>query len=1028
MAVSAFALIILLLLLAAEGFLPEAPYRAPVNSLVTCLLVVVSAGLLVSICRERKDRNRGLAEPEQQGLDSQKTYRLMFEHMLDGFALHEIICDGRGKPTDYRFLSVNPAFERMTGLRAAEVVGRTVLEVLPETEPVWIERYGRVALTGEAVQFEEYSRGQKKHFQVTAFRPQPGRFAVVFDDITAPKAAEARILRLTQLYAALSQSNQAIARASKPEEWLPTICRVAVEFGGMKMAGISSVDETTGTIRKIAAFGTGTEYLEDVEILLDADDQLGRGPTSIAIREGRPVWYQDFQNNPTTAPWHKHAVAFGWQSSAAIPLVVEEKTIGALTLYSDIPHVFDEDARNLLIEMAGDISFGWESFLRKNAREQAEEAMRQSRNMLAQILNSVPQSVFWKDRNSVYLGCNGVYAQLAGLSSTEEIVGKTDFDLPWPKQETEVYIANDREVMEDNRAKLHIIEPLQLADGSRLWIDTSKLPLTDSGGRVYGVLGVFEDITERKRADEELQNLRTAVEQSANTVVITDTNGSIEYVNPAFEKSTGYTAAEAVGNNPRVLKSGEQDTTFYRELWKTITSGEIWRGEFHNRRKDGSLYWESATISPVHNGTGEIVHFIAVKENITERKRLESNLLEALELAEAGNRAKSEFLAIMSHELRTPLNGVLGFAELLAETSLDANQKDYTRTIKTSGSHLLQVVNDILDFSSIEKGTMKLDAAPVAVADLVDTSCLPNRKTAADKGLEFRCALDPLVPEQITGDARRIRQILINLIANAIKFTAHGSVVLRVSPASANGGGGFLDFSVQDTGIGMSPETIANLFKPFTQADSKLSRRFEGTGLGLAISQRLAGLMGGKITAESTPGHGSTFTFRLPLESPCAGVMASVPSPFSDRGENSALTEQPPPAETSEAPAESDQVLVVEDDPDNALLAGKMLGALGHRAEFAANGVEALDAFRSGTFAAILMDMQMPVMDGLAATRMIRELESGSKTRVPIIALTANVMPVHRSICLAAGMDDYLSKPFNKAQLAEKLARFLQAG
>jgi len=842
---------------------------------VVGLLLLLTASLVALFYRHRQaGLALNLVRARGGQAETQETYRLLFDHMLDGFALHEIICDDTGNPTDYRFLSVNPAFECITGLRAADVVGRTVMEVLPETEPVWIERYGRVALTGEAALFEEYSRGQKKHFQVTAFRPQPGRFAVVFDDITERKVTESRILRLTQLYAALSQSNQAIVRSASPEELLPTICRVAVEFGGMKMAWISRVDDATGEVLKVAAFGSGTEYLDDVAIVLDANDPLGRGPTGTAIREGRPVWCQDFQNDPMTTPWRERGAAFGLRSSAAIPLCIEGKTIGALTLYSVTPCAFDEDARDLLIEMAGDISFGWESFLRKDARARAEEAVRQSRNMLAHILNSVPQAVFWKDRNSVYLGCNDVFARILGLGEPEEIVGKTDFDFPWTRKDAAIYIADDREVMESNRAKFHMPETIHNEKGTFLWFDTSKVPLTDSSGRVYGVLGVFEDITERKQAEEERQNLRKAVEQSANTVVVTDTKGRIEYVNPAFEKSTGYTTAEAIGNNPRVLKSGEQDTAFYQCLWTTIISGKIWRGEFHNRRKDGSLYWESATISPVHNDQGKIVHFIAVKEDITQRKAMESNLLEALNLAEAGNRAKSEFLAIMSHELRTPLNGVLGFAELLAETPLDEDQKEYARTIRNSGSHLLHIVSDILDFSSIEKGNMKFEAEPVVMADLVESSCLPNRKTAADKGLEFRYEVDPQVPEEITGDSRRICQILINLIANAIKFTESGSIVLRVVPATG-GDRPCLDFSVQDTGIGIPPETICHLFKPFTQADSKLSRRFEGTGLGLAISQRLAEGMGGMITVVSAPGQGSTFSLRLPInggESPPSNI------------------------------------------------------------------------------------------------------------------------------------------------------------
>ena len=886
------------------------------------------------------------------------------------------------------------------------------------------------ALRGETATNAEYSLRRKDtgetwtgSYSLAPIRDKSGVIVgsvVVGRDITERKAAEARIARLTQLYAALSQSNQAIVRSPSPEELMPKICSVAVEFGGMKMAWIGRIDEATGKVRKVAAFGSGTDYLEDMEILLAAEDPLGRGPTGTAIREGRPVWCQDFLNDPSTAPWHERGAAFGLRASAAIPLQLKGKTIGALTIYSDTLNAFDEEARDLLVEMAGDISFALEGFAREDERKLAEEAVRQSRNMLAHILNSVPQAVFWKDRNSVYLGCNMVYARVVGLASPEEIVGKTDFDFGWTRQDAEAYIADDREVMEGNRAKFHIEETVQDESGARLWFDTTKLPLVDSKDTVYGVLGVFEDITGRRRAEEELQNLRTAVEQSANTIVITDVRGTIEYVNPAFEKSTGYTSAEAVGQNPRVLKSGEQDEAFYRDLWKTILSGQIWRGEFHNKRKDGSLYWESATLSPVHNDLGDIVHFIAVKEDITERKSLESNLLDALGRAEAGNRAKSEFLAIVSHELRTPLNGVLGFAELLSESSLDDEQREYARTIRNSGNHLLKLVNDILDFSSIEKGNMKFESAPVDIGDLVESACLLIRKTAGDKGLEFRCEMAAGVPEQINGDERRICQILINLLGNAVKFTSGGSVALRIAPASERDRS-CLDFSVRDTGPGLSAETISLLFKPFMQADSTLSRRFEGTGLGLAISQRLAEAMGGRITVLSTPGHGSTFTFRLPI-----GEAGSCHEP-SGKGcppvlEQSVATFQ----RTGGKPIHSacDPVLVVEDDPENSLLAGKMLEALGWRAEYAANGQEAVEAFGSGRFTAILMDMQMPVMDGLLATRKIRELETLTGAHVPIIALTANVLPCDRERCLAAGMDTFLSKPFNKAQLAETLARY----
>jgi len=989
-----------------------AAYRAGVVGILIGLIILLVATGVAFFYRNRQSRIlKNLLSAEKQRAEMQETYRMLFESMINGFALHEIICDADGKPADYRFLAVNPAFERMTGMKAADVVGRTVKEIMPETEPVWIERYGRVALTGAPVQFEEFSSALARHFQIRAFCPQPGRFAAVFDDITERKDSEARIARLTQLYAALSQCNQAIVRSASPDELLPTLCRVAVEFGGMAMAWIGMVDEVTGRVRVTASFGVGTEYLEGIEISLDADDPFGRGPTGTAIRENTPVWCQDFQTDPITAPWHEKAKAFGWRASAAIPLRLRQKTIGALTLYSEIPNAFDEEARNLLVEMAGDIDFAMESFARQDDSRKADEAAKREETLNRAIIESIPGTFYMLDENGRFVRWNAY--------ERDEVVGKPDaevaatdaIDTIHPDDRASIQMKMSG-VLGNGRLENAEVRVLMRGGPEFKWfLLTGRQMVID--GRPF-LLGIGIDVTARKRAEEEVNNLRTAVEQSANTIVITDPEGNIEYVNPCFEKTTGYTFAEAVGQNPRVLKSGEQDQSFYRNLWETISSGQIWRGQFHNRRKDGSLFWESATISPVFDVSGRIVHFIAVKEDITERKVLEANLLDALDRAESGNRTKSEFLAVMSHELRTPLNGVLGFAELLSESPLNQEQKQQARMIKNCGEHLLQVVNDILDFSSIERKRMKFEDAPVSIASLVESSCLPVRNTAADKGLEFRCETEPGVPEQIHGDERRIRQILINLLGNAVKFTSSGSVVLRVAKASYADRPA-LDFSVEDSGLGIPAETIPLLFKPFTQADSTLRRPFEGTGLGLAISQRLAEAMGGKITIISTPGRGSTFTLRLPIER--AGG-----HPDTDVAE---IAPQPVPASpgSGEVPPSGNLVLVVEDDAASRLLAGKMLEAIGWRVEFARDGQAAIDAFAPGKFSAVFMDMQMPVMDGITATRLIRETEGATETRVPIIALTANVMLGDRERCMEAGMDDFVSKPFKKDEIAACLAR-----
>jgi len=419
--------------------------------------------------------------------------------------------------------------------------------------------------------------------------------------------------------------------------------------------------------------------------------------------------------------------------------------------------------------------------------------------------------------------------------------------------------------------------------------------------------------------------------------------------------------------------------------------------QFNDRRKKRFTLETVELVEAVASHIGEALI----------RKRTEQKLSEALDRAESASRAKSDFLAVMSHELRTPLNGVLGFAELLADSPLDDEQREYARTISNSGEHLLGIVNDILDFSSIEKGGISLESAPVVISSLLESSCLPVKKDAAKKGIEFRCEVAAGVPEQIAGDTRRIRQILINLLGNAVKFTARGSVVFRVEPASADGRK-FLDFSVQDSGPGIPAEMLGSLFKPFTQGDSTLSRPFQGAGLGLAISRRLAEAMGGAITVRSIPGDGSSFTFRLPVKNKSDALSEPAGKP----GDPVSAKPRRP----------GDLVLVVEDDPGNSLLAVKMLEAIGYRAETASNGQEALDAFARGKFRAILMDMQMPVMNGLTATGKIREIEALSGGHVPIIALTANVMPGDSDRCLAAGMDDFLSKPFDKAGLAAKLA------
>ena len=375
------------------------------------------------------------------------------------------------------------------------------------------------------------------------------------------------------------------------------------------------------------------------------------------------------------------------------------------------------------------------------------------------------------------------------------------------------------------------------------------------------VLGMAIDISNRRRAEEQIRLQSAALEHVGNAVVITDTGGTIQWVNPEFTRLTGYSLEEAVGQNPRILKSGMQDQAVYRSLWETILSGNVWTGEVKNRRKDGQIYTEEMTISPVRSVTGEITNFVAIKQDISERKRIEAELVKAKELAEVANRAKSEFLANMSHEIRTPMNGIIGMTELALDTDLTEEQHDYLSTVKLSAEALLNVINDVLDFSKIEAGRMDLEATVFSLEELLGETVKFLALRAREKNLELLYDLADNIPPLLSGDPLRLRQVLINLVSNAIKFTECGKIAVTAALQSAWGQNLVVHFQVRDTGVGIAKDKQAHIFQPFSQADSSTTRKHGGTGLGLTISARIVEMMHGRIWVDSAPGVGSTFHF-----------------------------------------------------------------------------------------------------------------------------------------------------------------------
>ncbi|MBF0329191.1 MAG: PAS domain S-box protein [Nitrospirae bacterium] len=526
------------------------------------------------------------------------------------------------------------------------------------------------------------------------------------------------------------------------------------------------------------------------------------------------------------------------------------------------------------------------------------------------------------------------------------------------------------------------------------------------------VVATVRDITERKLAMSELQKLSQAIRQSASAVVITDIKGTIEFVNPQFEIVTGYAAEEAIGQNPRILKSGIHPPEFFTEMWATLTSGREWIGEICNKNKKGELYWEYATIAPVMNTENKITNYVAVKEDISKRKLIEEELIRAKKAAEAASIAKSEFLANMSHEIRTPMNAIIGMSELAYATSLTTEQKGYISAVVQAASSLLTIINDILDFSKIEAGKLELDRTVFDLETVVSSASEIFHSEMLKKSVFFSYSIAPNLPRWLKGDSGRLKQVLINLLGNAFKFTEKGEIRLEIHHTEESNSDKeiTLTFSVIDTGIGISPEKQEAIFESFSQADGTITRKYGGTGLGLSISKKIVEMMQGRIWVKSIQGQGSTFSFNAVFETANEPEQAPVIDIASEITTLGRLN-----------------ILLAEDNSLNQILAVRLLEKHGHAVFVVQNGKEAVEAIQQMHFDLVLMDMQMPEMDGLEATRILRA--APYNIDIPIIAMTANVMQEDRKKCLEAGMDEYIAKPLKASEFYETIQRcFLKKG
>ena len=545
---------------------------------------------------------------------------------------------------------------------------------------------------------------------------------------------------------------------------------------------------------------------------------------------------------------------------------------------------------------------------------------------------------------------------------------------------------------------------LKCKSGEYRWYRTMAQALWDEDGQAYRMAGSIVDITEGRLAQEQVAKLSRATENSPASVVITDKDGNIEYVNTTFCNVTGYSLQEAIGKNPRILKSGDLPELFYKNLWETILAGKTWKGDFINKKKNGDEFWESASISPIKNNNGEITHFVAVKQDITERKYMEKELIRAKQAADDANKSKGDFLANMSHEIRTPMNAVIGMAHLALKTDLTTKQRDYLNKIQSSANSLLGIINDILDFSKIEAGKLDMESVEFNLEDVMDNLAnLITVKAQEKEDLEVLFSTNRDVPRFLVGDPLRLGQILINLSNNAVKFTDTGEIVVSTELLKRNEEQVTLKFSVSDTGIGLTKAQAGKLFQSFSQADTSTTRKYGGTGLGLTISKRLTEMMGGEIWVESKYGEGSTFIFTANF-----GL-----------GKERAKRVFKPSKDLRGI-----RVLVVDDNATSRSILQEMLESFSFEVTVAASGEEGITELENADgdqpFELVIMDWKMPVMDGIEASKRIKEHTSLSKIP-PIVMVTAYGREEVMQQADQVGLEGFLLKPVSPSMLFDAI-------
>jgi len=642
----------------------------------------------------------------------------------------------------------------------------------------------------------------------------------------------------------------------------------------------------------------------------------------------------------------------------------------------------------------------------KNAENEAK--IKYERNLFKALFDNLPDAVYVKDIQFRKILANPIDLQYMNVKSEDDIIGKTDAEVynndvaeSSYTDEVKIFktgeaIINKENFFVDNNGKVH-------------WMLNSKVPFRNSDNEIIGIVGISREITEKKKEEERLKLLESVILNTTDAVVITDilpdakVKTKIIFVNNSYCKMTGYTLEEVIGKSPSILQGIKTDKEILIQVKESMDRFLPCHFEVINYKKNGEEFWTSISLSPIANSEGVYTHWIAIKRDITEKKQLEQDYIEAKENAEAANKAKSEFLANMSHEIRTPLNSVIGFSDMLHKTNLDDTQKLYNNAVFQSANSLLDIITEILDFSKIEAGKLEIDISKTNIQELAYSVSNMISFQAHEKNLEVLVNINHDIPKYIWIDSLRLKQVLINLMANAVKFTTSGEIEFKIVPINKLSDNKYqFRFSVRDTGIGILPENQNKIFEAFSQEDASTTRKYGGTGLGLAISKKLLLLMGSDLQLTSIPNDGSTFYF---------DITATTDS-------------QIEPEEVTDI-SKIKHALIVDDNANNRLLVSEMLALKNVKTNAVASGKEALEKLEAlNDYDLVLMDFNMSEMDGIETIRQIRNRLKLGADKLTIILLHSSADDEHIfEACRELQVAGRLLKPIHIQSLYDCIAK-----